>query len=183
MNSQLPLTDGKVLIRPYRDGDVALLYEAVRSSIPEVSPWMPWCHKDYTIEESRIWVESRPEAEAQGTEYAFVIADPDDKRFLGGCGLNQFHPVFRFANLGYWIRSDHVGQGLATAATKLLARYGFDHFGLARIEILMLVNNIASQRVAEKAGAVREGLLRNRIVHEDISKDAVLFSLIPEDLR
>ena len=62
MNREIELADGMVLLRPYRNGDVEHLYWAVRESIAELSVWMPWCHTDYSIEESRTWVESRPEA-------------------------------------------------------------------------------------------------------------------------
>ena len=86
------------------------------------------------------------------------------------------------ANLGYWVRTNSVGRGVATSATRLAARFGFEELGLHRIEIVAAVENIASQRVAEKAGALREGLLRKRLLIRGESQDAVLFSLLPEDL-
>ena len=64
----------------------------------------------------------------------------------------------------------------------MAARFGFEELGLHRIEIVAAVENIASQRVAEKAGAVREGVLRKRLLIRGESQDAVLFSLLPEDL-
>jgi len=64
----------------------------------------------------------------------------------------------------------------------LVARFGFDELKLRRIEIVAAINNKASQRVAEKAGATREGILRNRLVVRDKVYDAVMFSLIPGDL-
>jgi RimJ/RimL family protein N-acetyltransferase len=63
----------------------------------------------------------------------------------------------------------------------MLARFGFEDLGLQRIEITAAVGNVASQRVAEKIGAVREGLLRNRFLLQGRSHDAYLYSLIPED--
>ena len=67
-------------------------------------------------------------------------------------------------------------------AIRLAARFGCEELGLYRIEIVAAVDNIASQRVAEKAGAVREGVLRNRLLVRGESQDAVLFSLLPGDL-
>ena len=64
----------------------------------------------------------------------------------------------------------------------LVARFGFDELKLRRIEIVAAINNKASQRVAEKAGATREGILRNRLVVRDKVYDTVMFSLIPGDL-
>jgi RimJ/RimL family protein N-acetyltransferase len=63
-----------------------------------------------------------------------------------------------------------------------VAKFGFAELGLQRIEILAAIPNIASQRVAEKAGAVREGVLRKRLLIRGVSQDAVMFSLVAEDL-
>lgn len=182
MNRGIELTDGSVLLRPYRLSDVNNLYEAARESIAEASVWMAWCHADYSNEESRAWIESRAEAWEKETDYDFVITDAKDGFFLGGCGLNRFDHANRTANIGYWVRTSRTRGGVATAAAQLLVRFGFGDLELNRIEIMVAVDNKASQRVAEKTGAVREGILRSRwIVHEKVY-DMVMFSLIPKDL-
>ena len=167
-------------LRTYCEQDVDPLYEAVRESLAELSPWLPWAHADYGKAEARAWIASRPEA--WGTEeYSFIIEDPSGA-LLGGTGLNQLQPAERRANLGYWIRTSAAGRGIATAATRLLARAAFEDLGLLRIEIIAAVGNQASQRVATKAGAVREGILRNRIRHRNQQRNATCFSLIPTDV-
>jgi RimJ/RimL family protein N-acetyltransferase len=143
---------------------------------------MPWCHTDYSIEESRAWVESRAEAWKKGTQYDFVITDARDGSFLGGCGLNHIDHNNRIANLGYWVRTSRTKKGVASAAARLLAQFGLGKLKLNRIEIMAAVGNKASQRVAEKVGAKREGILRNRRVVRERVYDVVMFSLIPEDL-
>jgi len=182
MEKGLKLTDGSVLLEPYRFDDVERLYLAVRESIAELSVWMPWCHADYSIEESRAWVEARAEAWEKGTQYDFVITDAKDGFFLGGCGLNRFDHANRTANLGYWVRTSRTKGGAASAAARLLARLGLGELELNRIEIVVAAGNKASQRVAEKVGAKREGILRNRLIIRDRVYDAVLFSLISRDL-
>ena len=116
------------------------------------------------------------------SEYEFAITDSRDGFFLGGCGLNHINRAHQIANLGYWARSSQTKQDVATAAVLLVAQFGFDELKLRRIEIVAAINNKASQRVAEKAGATREGILRNRLVVRDKVYDAVMFSLIPGDL-
>ena len=182
MKKELQLANEAILLRPNRQNDIDRLYEAVRESIAEVSLWMAWCHPDYSPEESRDWVESRADAWEHGTEYDFVITDSSDGLFLGGCGLNKIDLDHRRANLGYWVRSGRTRRGVATMATRLLARFGFEQLGLNRIEIVTAVGNQASRRVAEKAGATQEGILRNRFIVRDNIYDAVMFSLIPGDL-
>lgn len=177
------LSDGFILLRTFREADVNALYEAARESIAEVSVWLPWCHENYSIEETREFIGSR-ESAAQGVEwYSFGIFETDGGRFLGGVGINFINRVHQMANLGYWVRTSAAGRGIATAATRMAARFSFEQLGLQRVEIVVAVDNQASQRVAEKAGATREGVLRRRLLIRGVSTDAVLFSLVPEDLK
>ena len=109
------------------------------------------------------------------------MVDPKNSRFVGACGLNQFRMEHKIANLGYWVRRTAMGQGYAPAATRLLARFGFEQLGLNRIEIVVAGGNIPSQRAAEKAGAIHEGVLRARLSIHDKVHDAVIHSFIPAD--
>jgi ribosomal-protein-serine acetyltransferase len=180
--TKVELIEGPLLIRTYRQDDVSTLFEAVRESIGEVSKWLPWCHEKYSIEETREFIGTR-ELASQGDEwYSFGIFEQSGGRFLGGVGINFINRVHQMANLGYWVRTSAAGRGVATIAARAVARFGFATVGLHRIEIVAAVDNLPSQRVAEKAGARREGVLRNRLLIHGESVDAVLFSLIPEDL-
>jgi ribosomal-protein-serine acetyltransferase len=149
------LCNESVKIRCYHSADIALLFEGVRESVAEVSPWLAWCHPGYSIEESTEWVSHCDKSWNEGTEFNFAIFDLKAGNFLGGVGLNQINRLHQFANLGYWVRSTCTGQGVATAGVLLAARFGFEELSLARIEIVIAVENKASQRVAEKAGASR----------------------------
>jgi RimJ/RimL family protein N-acetyltransferase len=180
--SAAPLSNKLVLLRAYRPGDCDPLYTAVHESFAELNRWLPWCHSGYTREDSAAWIEARPSAWVSGEEYCFVIADPHSGEMLGGCGLNQFDPARLRCNLGYWVRSSQTGRGIATAATRLLARFGLEALELERIEIVAAVGNTASQRVAEKAGAVREGVARRRLRVHGIQHDAVVYSFVRDDL-
>lgn len=180
--SNVTLTDGRISLRIYRSDDVEPLYEAVRESVRELTPWMPWCTETYTRKESRDWVLSRRQAWAEDEEYSFVIEETGTGRFLGGVGLNSINRLNNWANLGYWVRSSEAGKGVATSATVLVARWGLLEQSFQRLEILAATGNAASLRVAEKCGAVREGVLRNRIRVHGRVWDAVIYSLIPSDL-
>jgi RimJ/RimL family protein N-acetyltransferase len=176
------LADGEIIVRPYRPEDIPALFEAARASIPELSEWMPWCHPNYSIEETRSFILSRPEQWAKDAEYGFGVFSREDGRFLGGVGVNFINRVHDMANLGYWVRSSETGRGIASKAARLVAQFGLGQLGFQRIEILAATANIASQRVAEKAGALKEGVLRNRLRLHGQPVDAVLYSLIAEDL-
>lgn len=140
-------------------------------------PWLPWCHAGYSVEESRAWIASQLTAFRDGTEYSFAIVDPQGN-LLGGCGLNRIDRPNLGANLGYWVRTAEGRRGVATAAVKLLVSWVFSNTDLHRLEVLVAIENRASQRVAEKAGAVREGLLRKRLQLRGRMHDAVVFSIV-----
>jgi RimJ/RimL family protein N-acetyltransferase len=175
------LADGRIRLRAPHLDDARAHHDAAVESWPEVGRWLAWCHEGYSLDESRSWIEQVVEARKKGDLHEFFIFDMDD-RFLGGCGLSRIDKRFLKANLGYWVRTSAIGRGVAAAATRLVARFGFDRVGLQRVEIIAAVDNVASQRVAEKIGATREGILRNGIRFGDRNIDAVGFSLVPGDL-
>jgi RimJ/RimL family protein N-acetyltransferase len=164
-------------IRPYAASDAAALFEAARESVAEVFPFLPWCHPGYTMAEAEAWAGSRAALAASGEEYNFAIVAADG-RFLGGGGLNQINRGHRFANLGYWVRTSATGQGVATATVGLLRDFAFSSTDLLRLEIVCAVDNVRSQRVAARAGAAREGVLRDRLLLHGRPVDAVLYSLV-----
>lgn len=182
MQQENTFTDGNILIRPFRAADVGAVFEAVRESINEVAPWLPWCHPDYRIEETAEFLASRAEAWRNDTDYGFGVFDVQTGKFLGGVGLSQVNRTHQMVNLGYWVRTSCAGRGVASAAARLVARFALAVLKLSRVEILAATGNYASQRVAEKAGAVREGVLRKRLIIKGQVQDAVMFSLVAEDL-
>jgi RimJ/RimL family protein N-acetyltransferase len=96
--------------------------------------------------------------------------------------MNFIERVRGRANLGYWIRSSACGRGYATRATRLVTRFGFAVLAFTRVEIVVATANTASLRVAEKAGAQREGVMRNGIIIHGTPTDAVLYSLLPGEV-
>ena len=165
----------RIILRRAREGDAEKIFAAALESKEALLEWAHWFHPGYAQEETAQWVGSRDAAWKQGMEYAFIIEDREGA-FVGNCGINRIDRLNLFANLGYWVRSSRTGQGLATAATRLLLPFAFGDLGLTRVEIVVAAGNLASRRVAEKTGALREALLRNRLRLHGRSVDAVMFS-------
>ena len=99
-------------------------------------------------------------------------------RYAGACGINNINTSERFANLGYWVRSSLTGQGIAPSAVRELVRWTFAHTTLNRLEIVAALGNTRSQRVAEKVGAERDGVLKQRLFLQGKPCDAVMYSLV-----
>jgi ribosomal-protein-serine acetyltransferase len=174
-------TDSVIKLRPLRIGDAPGIFEAVRESLEALKPWMSWAHDDYREEETRDFINSTIEGWEKGEIFGLAIIDARDGTFLGGSGLNNLNQAYRLANLGYWVRSSRRGQGIAPRAARLAARFGIQRLGLLRAEIVVAVGNTPSLRAAEKSGAQREGVLRNRITVREKIYDAVMYSLTPQD--
>ncbi|MBM3674232.1 MAG: GNAT family N-acetyltransferase [Actinobacteria bacterium] len=177
------LTDGLVELRPPRVDDVDEFYDAARESIADVTPWMGWLHPAYERIETAEWVRSALRAWDEDLEYPFVYREVATGRVLGSCEINSLDRENRWANLGYWLRTSATGRGFATAAARLAASFGFAELGLDRVEILAATGNVSSRAVADRLGAVREGVLRRRLRVHDVSHDAVVYSLVREDWR
>ena len=87
------------------------------------------------------------------------------------------------AAIGYWLASEARDRGAATQAVRLLARWAFAELGLARLELTCGPQNEASQRVAERCGFTREGLLRSHVPFKGALRESVIYSLLPGELR
>lgn len=177
----ITLTDGVVALRAFNFGEERVLHEAVTESLPELQPWMSWATDRYAVETARDFISIARAEWTRGSMYAFAVADANTGEFLGGCGLSHFHPVYKFCNLGYWVRTPKHGRGIAGRAAKLAAQFAFERANAIRAEIVIAKDNHASKRVAEKIGAHYEGILLNRMTVRENIYDAHMFSLLPAD--
>lgn len=177
------LGDDRLRLRAIEPQDVEAICQAVLASKAELRQWMPWCHDDYSRDDAIRFVDHARTTLARGDECNLLIIGGENELVLGGCGLNRLDRLNRTANLGYWVRTDHTGRGVATSAGRLLAAFGFSSLGLERITIQAAVENHASQRVAQKIGAHFEGIARGALRIHDRQHDAACFALLPSDLR
>ena len=173
----------QIMLKRYEKSFASLLFEAAAESSrnEDFARWMPWCHAGYTLAESESFINGVEENWKDETQFGYAIFDAQTNEFLGGIGLNQPNNVHKFYNLGYWVRVSKQNKGTASAATRLLAKAAFEDLLVNRLEILVAAENIPSQKTAEKAGAVREGILRKRLIIGGRIHDAVMFSFVPED--
>ena len=171
------MTHPAIAIRPYRAGDAEPCYRAAIESVQSVFPFMPWCRPDLTLTDQRAWVEGKVQTFVERKEFAFAICSSADE-YLGCCELNHLDPINLRANLGYWVRSSAQKQGLGTSATRLLRDWAFQNTDLQRLEIVVSTRNSPSLKVAAKAGATREAVLKNRLLLHGEFHDAVLFAFV-----
>ena len=90
---------------------------------------------------------------------------------------------FSTGHIGYWVAREARGRGVAAEALRALTRWAVETLGVQRLELLTDVANRGSQRVAEKAGFQREGILRSTLEYRDGTRgDSLMFSLLPQEI-
>jgi RimJ/RimL family protein N-acetyltransferase len=168
--------DGEVELRSWREEDATMVYEACQDA--EIQHWIPIIPRPYTMEDALGFV--RGEA---ATEVNHSLAITEGGRVVGSIGM-RVNDEARTGQIGYWCAAEARGRGITTRALRLISRFGLDDLSLERLELITDPDNAASQRVAEKVGFQREGVLRSHLLHPDgRRRDSVMFSLLPGELR
>lgn len=128
----------------------------------------------YTPADARGWFAFLA-AMTEPTHWAIEV----DGVAVGGVGVDLGEGIYaKTGYFGYWLGEPYWGRGIMSAAARAASRYALDHFGLARLEAPVFAWNPASMRVLEKAGFVREGLLRNSVFKDGQLIDQVLYALV-----
>jgi RimJ/RimL family protein N-acetyltransferase len=126
----------------------------------------------------RTWFERYDAARAEGSREAFAIVE--DGEFLGLALVPTINRDTQEAELGYGVAASARGRGVATEALRLLTDWAFAQ-GIVRIELLISVENTASQKVAERCGYVLEGVLRNTYLKPGRREDTQIWSRLATD--
>lgn len=171
----MELREAEIELRAWRDDDAAAVYEACQDA--EILHWIPVIPRPYTMEHALAFV--RGEA---APDITHSLAITEKERLVGAIGM-RVNDQNRTGHIGYWCSPWARGRGITTRALRLLSRHGLEELGLQRLELITDPDNIASQRVAEKVGFRREGVLRSHLLHPDgRRRDSVMFSLLPGEL-
>ncbi len=163
-----------IVLRSWNERDVPRVFEACQDR--EIQHWLPTLPRPYTHADARAFV-----TDALGLgPYQFAIVEAEI--VVGSVGLHL--GKHEAGGIGYWCAAEARGRGLTTRAVQLLCRYGLVELRLERLQLTTDVKNHASQRVAEKVGFRREGVMRSHLRHPSGGRrDTVLFSLLPGELR
>jgi RimJ/RimL family protein N-acetyltransferase len=167
------LRDDELLLRPPTEADVPAIVAACQD--PELARFIPGFPRPYGEVDARTWLATRAVAEGSRT---FLIVDAATDELFGAIEVR----VGETGSIGYWIAKEARGRDIATRATRLLAHWALAEGGVERLELTTHPENVASQRVAEKAGFTREGILRAHVKFPEGRRDSVIYSLLPGDL-
>lgn len=174
------LESPRLLLRTAMPGDGRLVNDAVVESWDELAPWLPWVHPLPTIEQTETFCRDAWARYRDDEELALLLFTRDSGEFVGAAGLHQIDWSLRQFEVGYWLRSSATGQGLASEATRALADFTLQHLRATRVWLAMDSRNLRSAAVAERAGFLREGTLRNeRLDTQGHLRDTTIYSRVP----
>jgi GrpB-like predicted nucleotidyltransferase (UPF0157 family)/RimJ/RimL family protein N-acetyltransferase len=165
------LTDAVVTLREWQRADAPAIVECVAGD-EELAGWLDRLPQPYTLDDALFYIEMEGEEK-------FAVTDAASGRVLGSIGI-RWDEADSTAEIGYWLRRDAQGNGYMTRAAVLVSRYALAK-GAARVFLRADPENVASCRVAEKAGFTREGVLRSAHWNPRLGRrqDWAIYSLLP----
>jgi len=157
---------GLVTLRPSAEKDIDAIFNACQDPLIPQFTTVP---ATYTIDHAIDFVRSDPFSFAERRELRFVIdhGNGADTNFAGVISLHTINIKNHTAEIGYWMDKSLRGKGIGTIATKMITDYGFRSLGFRRIDGLVDVDNLASQKLLTSAGFQKEGILRNKVTRDD----------------
>lgn len=164
--------------------DAGTLDEGIRISLPDLNQWLPWARLDYTTGDTTAFIRESVQAwkEDRAWDYSIRLKD-DPGRHLGNVSLWTVSKLGKIAEIGYWIRSDATNGGICTEAVDRLLEEAFGALGYHKVVLRIAIGNDASDRVAEKLGFTREGVLREELLIRGNWVDHSLWSLLDREYR
>ncbi len=179
-----PRTTPNLVLRPFRRRDVDAVLEAAANSLPDLNRWLPWAHARYGRGDAVAFVRDSLSAWSEGRAYDFAIRRPEDpERHLGNVSVWYTSRAALVGEIGYWVRSDETGKGVGTEATARVLQVAFDELHMHRAVLRIAVGNTASERIAEKLGFTREGLLREDVRVNGVWMDHSVWGLLDREYR
>jgi RimJ/RimL family protein N-acetyltransferase len=167
-----------IRLRPVREADLGELYDA-HIAIGARGSYYP------------LGVQSESEFKREFAEHGFwqktdgtlLIIAPDGE-IAGHIEFFRPVPYWDAFELSYQLYDDrHAGHGYVTEAVQLLVDYLFAAKKEQRIQLVIVPENAASRRIAEKCGFVLEGTVRGAFFNGGRNQDVLLYSLLRTDPR
>jgi ribosomal-protein-alanine N-acetyltransferase len=173
------ITRPPVMLRPFRDQDAGLVQSVASDPLIPLITTVP---ASGDLGDARAYIERQRERLACGDGSTFAVADADTGGAVGQIGLRLKNLTDGRASTGYWVAGQFRRRGYVAAALAAISYWELSVEGIHRVELYVEPWNQGSWRAAERAGYVREGLLRSwqQTGHE--RRDMYMYSLLPQDL-
>jgi RimJ/RimL family protein N-acetyltransferase len=177
---------GGFVLRSYDVGDGPQISAALSESYEHLRPWMPWAVPQQSIEASEASARRFRARYLLSEDFVIGVFAADTHELLGGTGFHlREGPVSSgCAEIGMYVRKSVAGQGLGTRVLESMLDWGFSSWPWQRLAWRCDQRNVASVRVAQKAGLQLEGVLRGQAAEVgEGRRDTACFALTKADFR
>ncbi|MGJ9459560.1 GNAT family N-acetyltransferase [Oceanobacillus sp. CF4.6] len=157
----------RLLMRAPRPGDGKAVNQAIKASINELRPWMPFARNVPSEEETEINIRQAYIKFLSREDLRFHVFLKETGEFIVSSGLHRIDWNVRKFEIGYWADSRYTGNGYVTEAVAGLTDFAFKKLRANRIEIRCDAKNRKSRAVAERLEFNLEGIL----INDDMSAD------------
>jgi len=172
-----PLRDERVVLRPWRIADLAVVELASRDPAITVGTSVP---VPYSEAAGDAWLARQHAQREHRTGISLAITDARSGQALGYVGVSGLVWRHLRGSLGYWVTGAQRGRGVATAAVGLLVPWTFSALGLVRVEAVVDVDNGGSQQVLARNGFQPEGILHAYYEMHGTWRDMVMFARLAD---
>jgi RimJ/RimL family protein N-acetyltransferase len=178
-----PLTDGVVTLRPGTIDDAPAVAAACAED--EIARWMPPIPQPSTEVDGREYILGTERAWRDGTGGTFAVVESATREVVGSMGMRVLDREQAVVEAGYPAAAPARGRGLTRRALRLISAWLLDTVRAERVQLRADALDVASQRVAERPGFVREWVLRSSAFSPRQRRriDYAVFSLLPGELR
>jgi ribosomal-protein-alanine N-acetyltransferase len=116
-----------------------------------------------------------------GINWAITIKG--NPKMIGIIGIYKIYPENHRAEIGYMILPETFGKGYTTEAIKVVLEYGFEQMDLHSMEAIIDPDNIASEKVLQKNGFVKEAHILENGLWDGKYLDTVIYSLLRRNFK
>ena len=179
MTKQPVLETPRLRLRPLEDSDRPAIQQAAAARA--ISDTMISIPHPYPVDEARRYIAKKQAERSAGLSYAFVIADKKEGNFCGIVEVRDIDREHLVGELSFWLTVDVWGRGYMSEVIGAVVRYGFEDLQLNRLYAYYMLRNHASERVLERNGFKKEGLLRQCVQKWGQFEDVALCAILRQE--
>lgn len=150
----------RLIIRAPKIGDALDVWNAKRNSVSTLRKWMLWAQDEPELQDTEENLRKAVADFITRQDLRFHLYSKETGEFVGASGLHGIDWSIPKFEVGYWLSTEFEGNGYITEAVKRIEQFAFEQLGARRVEIRCDEENVKSRSVAERAGFILEGILK-----------------------
>ena len=167
--------DADIKLVLFQESFAEELFGLISANREYLSQWLTWPPYTKTVEDSRDFINSSITGFSEGKSMSCAIEYQG--KIVGVVGFRKISRELKKGEIGYWISSDHQGNGIVTKSCKRLIQYAFNEMGIENVEILIASGNTVSRKICERLGLKLEGVVKNAENLHGILVDHVVYGI------